>query len=373
MIKMTQIEKIKELKDKKGLSFREISNITGIDRRIISKWYSSKTMPKYERKKNNTAVKDKIAPYIKLWVKEDLELIKQRKKRRIRNASTMWGDLNRLGIKCGESTVRQYFKELKPNEVFIPLEYNPGEEMQIDWGHINIRFINDITIRVNIFVATLPYSNARFVYPYIKADQMSFFDGHIKSFNFFKGIPSEIITYDNLSSAVKKVLSGISREEQDKMIYFKNFYGFETNYCAPGKGNEKGSVENGVGFAKRRFLSGSYIFKDFDELREYLAARCEEELEHLHYKKRVKIKKLLEEEQDYFKGFPDFDFDCNKIIQAKSRSNLLVEYDGVKYSIPDNYCEKNIHLNVTPEEIIIYDSKYCDKKIAFYKRKHNAG
>ncbi len=140
MIKMVQIERIKKLKEEQGLSFNEISQITGINRKTVSKWYNSKAFPKYQRKKIKSPVQDKISPYIQAWLKEDKVLIEKGKKKKFRAASTMCGDLKRLGIRCGESTVRQYVNKYKPKEVYITLEHDAGEEMQVDWGYKDIEF-----------------------------------------------------------------------------------------------------------------------------------------------------------------------------------------------------------------------------------------
>src|SRR5690606_40705999 len=40
------------------------------------------------------------------------------------------------GFTGGESTVRHYVRKMrsKPADAFVPLEYDPGEAMQVDWG-----------------------------------------------------------------------------------------------------------------------------------------------------------------------------------------------------------------------------------------------
>ena len=116
---MSENERIKQLKDKQGMSFRQISEITGIDRKTASKWYKSKDFPKYQRSKQSTPVKDEIIPQLKIWIEEDIIRIKKGKLNRIRTAAKMYEDLVSMNIKCSESTVRNYVRKLKPKEVFI--------------------------------------------------------------------------------------------------------------------------------------------------------------------------------------------------------------------------------------------------------------
>jgi hypothetical protein len=165
------------------------------------------------------------------------------------------------------------------------------------------------------------------------------------------------------------VLRGTSREEQDRMIHFKSYYDFASNYCNVAKGNEKGSVENGVGYAKRRYLSGNFNVRDFDELRHYLMRRITEDLHDIHYKEKKEVEDLLAEEKTSFLKIPDIPYDCSKKIITKSTKTLYVEYDGVKYSIPSEYCQKAITLKASCDEIIISCS---DKEIAKHTRAHKA-
>lgn len=364
---MCDIEKIKELKNKEGLSFRQISEVLGINRKTVSKWYKSKDFPKYKRKNQTSPVKEKLIQLIKDWIEEDIKRIKKGKRKRVRTSAKMYDDLTEIGIKCSESSVRNYVRELKPKEVYIEQEYFPAEDMQVDWGTVNIDFEKDITVKVNIFVATLPYSNTRFVYPYIKADSTSFFDGHIRAFEFFGGVPKRI-RYDNLSSAVYKVLKGSNRKEQERMIYFKTFFDFETNYCNIAKGNEKGSVEKAVGYVKSRYLSGNKVFKHFADLKKYLFNKCRGELNKAHYRKGKPIKELLIEETSKLKPIPSERFDNSSKITAKVSSTLTVQYVGVRYSIPAKYCKRIVLIKADTEYVEIY---YKDKVIAKHNRSYS--
>jgi transposase len=367
---MNQIDYIKELKDEKGLSFREISKTTGLARQTVRKWYYSKKFPKYERKRKASPKKDQILPYIRFWIDEDIKEIKKRKRKSIRPASTMWQQLKDMGIQVAKSTVRHVVSTQKPKETFIALEYEPGEDMQVDWGELMINFKNSKSAKVYIFVATLPYSNTRFAYPYMKNDWFGFVNGHIRAFDFFKGLPMQI-TYDNLTSAIKKVLSGINRIEQDRMLYFKNFYNIETNYCGVGKGNEKGSVENGVGFFKRRFLGGHIQFDDFDHLRQHLLTSSLQLLNTQHYlKKSQTIEQLFQKEQEKFRPLPEQSYDSSLWLNLKSNNLSQISYDGVKYSVLSTFSQRELSVKISDEEITVYNNK--NELIAEHKRVHKA-
>ena len=84
--------------------------------------------------------------------------------------------------------------------------------------------------------------------------QEAFLQGHTNAFAFFGGVP-RTITYDNLKAAVTKVLQGKNRLENERFAAFRSAYLFDSRFCQPGKGNEKGRIENMVKFAERNLLT----------------------------------------------------------------------------------------------------------------------
>ena len=62
------------------------------------------------------------------------------------------------------------------------------------------------------------------------------------------------LRYDNLGSAVKKILRGFRREETARFVAFRSHWSFEASFCTPGEGHEKGGVEGEVGTFRRNHL-----------------------------------------------------------------------------------------------------------------------
>jgi len=53
---------------------------------------------------------------------------------------------------------------------------------------------------------------------------------------------------------VKKILEGSNREEQEQFIALRTHYLYESSFCRPAKGSDKGGVENAGKEAVRRFF-----------------------------------------------------------------------------------------------------------------------
>ncbi|MEZ4644841.1 MAG: hypothetical protein R3E31_19270 [Chloroflexota bacterium] len=65
--------------------------------------------------------------------------------------------------------------------------------------------------------------------------QEAFFSGHIAAFHHFGGVPQTLI-YDNLTTAVQRVLEGRNRQEQKRFISFRSHHLFNSRFCTPAPG-----------------------------------------------------------------------------------------------------------------------------------------
>ena len=168
--------------------------------------------------------------------------------------------------------VSQQRRARKHRPAYLPLEFDAGQDAQVDWGEAEVE-INGVRQTVQMFVMRLNYSKARFVMAFPFQKQEAFFEGHIQAFHFFGGVPRRI-TYDNLKTAVFRVLEGHNRQEQRAFKAFRSHYLFESHYCTPAQGHEKGGVENDVGYAQRNFLRTDSESQDFAELNAMLHQAC---------------------------------------------------------------------------------------------------
>lgn len=155
------------------------------------------------------------------------------------NARNIWEYLQgEKAIAIAQSTVRRYVRELRERhpEVFLPLDHEPGEAMQFDWGDMSAVIAGD-KITVSVFCAVLPYSGALCAFVYPDKSTLSFLHGHIQAFEFFGGVARHCV-YDNLKTAVKKG-SGKNAVKQDSFIRLEAHYGFEAVFCNAASGWEK--------------------------------------------------------------------------------------------------------------------------------------
>jgi hypothetical protein len=76
---------------------------------------------------------------------------------------------------------------------------------------------------------------------------------------------------------VKKILRGHQREETARFIAFRSHWGYESEFCNPASGNEKGGVEGEGGQFRRNRLVPVPKVRNLEELNQLLLAGCRED------------------------------------------------------------------------------------------------
>ena len=184
-------------------------------------------------------------------------------------------------MEVAESSVRRYVRERKTlmglmgREVFVPQSYQFGDEAQVDWYEGWVDFDGERR-KVYVFCMRSMASGAAFHRAYPHATQQAFLEAHELAFAWFGGV-FRTLRYDNLTSAVKKILRGYQREETTRSIAFRSHWGFQAEFCTPGEGHEKGGVEGEGGQFRRNYLVPVPKVRDLEELNRLLASGCDAE------------------------------------------------------------------------------------------------
>ena len=130
-------------------------------------------------------------------------------------------------------------------ETFVPQSYDWGVEAQADWYEAEAELEGE-RCTLQVFSLRSMASGAAFHRAYRRATQQAFLEAHELAFAYFGGV-FQVLRYDNLKSAVKKILRGHQREETARFIGFRSHWGFQAEFCTPGEGHEKGGVEGEIG------------------------------------------------------------------------------------------------------------------------------
>lgn len=277
----------------------------------------------------------------------------------------MFETLQAEGYQGSESRIRQYIAEWKQAhkspEVFLPLEFEPGQDAQCDWGEA-IAVIDGVRQTVQVFVLRLCYSRRTFVMTFPTQRQESFLFGHVQAFKHFSGIPARI-SYDNLATAVKLALDkgkkrldkGRKRTENRTFAAFRSHYLFESHFCTPGAGWEKGQVEHSVGFSRRNFMVPIPEAASFEALNQLLLERCVQDDTRRVDRQPMTIGEAWAQEKPYLRPLPPFDYDCCEMVTARLTPYSQATFETNRYSVPVNRARREVTLKAYPFRVDIYD------------------
>lgn len=352
---MANIELIRKLHFKEGRSIRQLSKDLNLSRQTIRKALQQNEIPTYQRTKPaSNPVIDPVKPIIIQWLTDDETApIKQR-----HSAAQIHRRLvEEYGFKGGESTVRRFVRQYKQHKQAsnssIPLEFDPGEYAQFDWGEVIIK-LSGVEVKVLLFCLRLLYSRKIFVKVFPHQRQEALFQGHADAFDYFGGVPKTIV-YDNMKTAVKKVLEGSKREEQEAFIQFRSHYLFDAQFCAPAKGNEKGQVEKLVQTARAQFLVPVPQVSNIQDLNKYLIEKCDHYEETYVPKTKEKVGERFQLEKEHLLPIIGT-HPCARKVKVAINSLSLANFETNSYSVPTMYAgrkEAQIHAYVDHIEVWI--------------------
>ncbi len=171
----------------------------------------------------------------------------------------------------------------------------------------------------------------------------NFLDVHVRAFNNIGGVHRELV-YDNLKQAVRKFVGRNEKEATEDLIKISLYYGFKYRFCNVARGNEKGHVEKGIEFVRRKAFSSRTDFDTVKEANAYL----KEKLLELNSKKRNWLQNqspidILKQEMPYLIPLKP-SYDASRRVEARVNKYSVVNIDQNKYSVPDYLVGKFVNV-----------------------------
>jgi transposase len=352
MKKVEDYERIRKAYHIEGLSIREISRRYKHGRKLIRKALEHATPEPFQiNPPRNAGILGAYQERILALLKESEQL--PRKQRY--TAHTIYKILAAEGYLGCEGSVHNFIcrtkKKLQAGKAYLPLEFDPGQDAQVDWGEAVV-ILAGVPVKVQFFVMRLNYSRVRFVKAYPFQKQEAFLDAHEAGFHFHGGVPHRI-TYDNLKTAVFKILEGHNRQEQDTFKAFRSYYLFDSRYCTPAQGHEKGGVESDVGYAQRNFFAPMPRANSYEELNQFLLACCQQDVDRHIRGQEAPVAELWKLDQLQFLPLPQQDYPACVTRPVKANPYSQVVFETNRYSVPHAYAGKQLVLRAYPFKLEI--------------------
>ena len=367
MMTVETIRKIKVAHFRDGKTIGQIVKDFNLSRNTVRKILRSEaTRHEYRRE---TQPMSKMEGFTD-WVVEQLETDFALPRKYRRTSRVLFEQLQGRGFSGGYDAVRRFVRRWREDyghkhaAAYVPLMFAPGEAYQFDWSHEQLE-IGGLPMLVKVAHMRLCHSRLSFCRGYARESMEMVFDVHNRAFDFFGGACGRGI-YDNMTTAVKKVLRGKHRELNPRFEELCAHYLVEPTLCTPGAGWEKGQVENLVGLMRQRFLAGRLKYADIDELNEWLLERA------LGWSKTQKhpditdktIWEVYEAEREVLIR-PGKEFDGYRLEHGRVSPTCLVRFDRNQYSVPCEEAGKDVEVKAYAERIKVVRG---GKQLAEHKR-----
>ena len=373
MLKMVQIDYIKHLYESEGKSLREICREMNLNFRTVQKYaymndFNPCELPNMEPE--NYPVLGPYIPTINEWMEQDLR--EPRKQRH--TASRICARLKEEhGYQGGYTSVKRYVARKRwflsqAREGFLPLAQPPGHA-QTDFGEFKYYDSLGVGHDGYALLVTFPHSNAGWMQVFPAQNQECLLEGLKRIFYHIGGVPVRL-RCDNMTTAVAQILDGAERVLSDGFYRFKLHHRFEADFCNPASGNEKGNVENKVGYDRRNLLVPVPTIDDFVAFNEELLKRCDKDHEREHYRHKMLISELWAEEKETLLIFPEFEYEVFRYESLSVNKTGFVTIDTNRYGLAPSFAGKVVQAKIFFDRVEIYHDRQLLKT---YSRSYGRG
>ena len=140
-----------------------------------------------------------------------------------------------------------------------------------------------------------------------------------------------------------------------RYLDFAACYGFEPRACNVRKANEKGRVENAVGYVKKNFLSGLQLPNSLSALNT-AARQWMDQIANvrIHGETRKQPIELFTQEQGRLKPLPPLPADTGVVRTVRATNRCRVVLDTNRYSVPSLYASQRLTLKTFADRLCIY-------------------
>ena len=282
------------------------------------------------------------------------------------SARQIFQQLKESGYTGQYTAVKSFVRQVRPkrNSAFLTLQFQPGECAQVDWGCAGSVAVGGTRRRLSFFVMVLAYSRRMYLEFTLAETLEHFLACHQHAFEYFGGVAQQVWV-DNCKVAV------LSHNDNavvfnPRYLDFACHHGFQIRACGVGQPQEKGRVENGVGYVKKNFLNGLEL-SDFKIINPAALSWLDTVANvRVHAKTQKTPRELFAHEK--LKPLHPRTYEAALVEAVRVNSQFRVKVDGNAYSVPCQYASSRLTLKRFPDRLLLYEK---DKLVAEHVRSYD--
>lgn len=352
---------------REGLGVRALARRHGVHRRVVRQALASPVPPERRPRCFAAPKLDPAKPLIDVMLGEDLDAPRKQRHTARRVLARL---VDEHGLEdLSYSSVRDYVAARRPEilaeagkaaeQGFVPQEHPPGAEAEVDFADLWID-LRGVRTKVHLFTLRLSCSGKAAHRAFASEGQEAFLEGHEYAFGQLGGVPFDKIRYDNLKSAVSRVLFGRNRTESERWIEFRSWFGFDAFYCRPGQegAHEKGGVEGEGGRFRRTHLVPVPQVDSLAELNERLE-RADAADDHRRITNRVRtVGQDFAREAEMLRALPSGHFETGLWLEPRVDRYSRITVRQATYSVPAMLIGRKVRALLRADELLVFDGRH---------------
>lgn len=350
-----------------GMSVRGLARKYGVHRRTVREALASVWPAPRKKLPPRKSRLDPFKPVIDEMLRADLDAPRKQQHTLKRIFDRLVSEYEMEGISY--STVGDYVRWRRPDirveagrgpaQVFIPQSHQPGAEAEVDFGDVWIT-VAGVLVKCYLFTFRLSYSGKAVHRVTASCGLEAFLEGHVHAFGVLGGVPWGKVRYDNLRSAVSRVVGlGRARVETDRWTAFRSHYGLEAFYCQPGQqgAHEKGGVEGEVGRFRRNHLVPVPQVGSLAGLNAMIEVwDTEDDARRIGSRPRT-VGEYFTAERPLLRPLPAEPFETRRVFTPRVDRYGQVMVRMNRYSVPVRLIGRRVRVLLGASDLVIYDGR----------------
>jgi len=335
-----------------GFSCRSIARQLQVSRETVAKYLADPASVIRSRKKKPS----KLDPYrelVETMIKECPDV----------KAPVILQRIRKKGFDGEITIVRDMLRKLRGKAMnrqpFIRFESQPGEQVQVDWGHMGTLTYGEN--RRKLYALAVLEGHSRMLYVFFSHSQQQEYlhQGLLEAFTYFDGLPKEVLV-DNMLTAVTERVGSIIRFNE-AFLDFLGKFSITPRACTVRMPQEKGKVENAIKYIRQNF----WPLRQFADL-----ADVQQQVRHwldnvANVRKHNTTGKRPVDQLHGLQPLPDLLPDCRQVCSLLVHKDFGVRFDTNIYTVPPWAIGKHVTLKADTSQISIH---FKDRLIACHAR-----
>ncbi len=339
---------------RKGLKQRAIARKLGISRNTVRKYIENPDLAfEQPQSRNRKSLLDPYGDNIKAWVEEDCDY----------TATWIYDRLSNMGFIGSYEIVKRRVRRIKENYhkvAYMRFETEPGYQAQVDFGEFQVAKPDGSVTKLFLFSMILGYSRKMYAELIERCDLPTFLDCHIHAFEYFGGVPDQIL-YDRMKNVYIGKIAG-KKKFNDTLMGFALHYGFKPEVAPAYAAWVKGKIERPYSFIREGFWRG-YGFICLDTANRELLTWLSKKDERVHGTTHEVVQARFCREKPHLNMLPRQAFDTSYRVYRKVYKDCTVRFEGNSYVVAHDLVGKQIILRVKKSIMRIF---YNDSLVVTY-------